>query len=90
MIYFICYFDSVSAANTFSELIIDILDYTNTNKYKTVRTLYGFDSNGAGYVGLNSTLVPQTAATNQIDIGELTANFGQYTSFALYGIKGVV
>jgi len=77
-----------NVANTFSTLIIDILDYTNTNKYKTVRTLYGFDSNGAGYVGVNSNSVPQTAATNQIDIGELSANFGQYTHFALYGVKG--
>lgn len=76
-----------NVANTFSTLIIDILDYTDTNKNKTVRTFYGWDSNGTGYAGFNSTLLPQTAAITQIDIGELTANFGQYSSFALYGIK---
>jgi hypothetical protein len=78
---------SSNAANVYSAMIIDVLDYTNTNKNKTVRNLYGFDSNGAGYVGLNSTLVPQTAATTQIDI-DLSYNFAQYSSFALYGIKG--
>ena len=29
--------------------IIDILDYTNTNKYKTSRALSGYDGNGSGY-----------------------------------------
>jgi hypothetical protein len=72
---------------SYSAMIIDVFDYTNTNKNKTVRNLFGFDSSGAGYVGLNSTLVPQTAATTQIDI-DLNYNFAQYSSFALYGIKG--
>ena len=78
---------SSNATNVYSAMIIDVLDYTNTNKNKTVRTLYGFDSSGAGFVGHNSTLVPQTAATTQIDI-DLNYNFAQYSSFALYGIKG--
>jgi hypothetical protein len=77
---------SSNATSVYSAMIIDVLDYTNTNKNKTVRNLYGFDSNGEGFVGLNSTLVPQTAATTQIDI-DLNYNFAQYSSFALYGIK---
>lgn len=75
-----------NATSVYSAMIIDVLDYTNTNKNKTVRTLYGFDSNGAGYVGLNSTLVPQTAATTRIDI-DLNYNFAQYSHFALYGVN---
>jgi len=77
---------SSNATSVYSTMIIDVLDYTNTNKNKTVRNLYGFDSNGAGYVGFNSTLVPQTAATTQIDI-DLSYNFAQYSSFALYGVN---
>ena len=38
----------------FASAVIDILDYTNTNKYKTIRTVGGFDANGAGIVGLGS------------------------------------
>lgn len=76
-----------NATNVFSMMIIDVLDYANTNKNKTIRNLYGFDSNGAGYVGLNSVLVPTTSAINQIDIF-MDYNFTQYSSFALYGIKG--
>lgn len=75
-----------NAANIFGGLIINIFDYTNTNKYKTIQTIYGWDSNGAGNVGQHSTLVPQSAATTQIDI-DLAYNFAQYSSFALYGIK---
>jgi hypothetical protein len=37
-----------STANIFGAGIFDILDYTNTNKYKTVRTLIGHDQSGAG------------------------------------------
>jgi hypothetical protein len=78
---------SSNATNIYSTMIIDVLDYTNTSKNKTVRTLYGFDSNGAGYIGFNSTLVPQTAATTQIDI-DLSYNFAQHSVFGLFGIKG--
>jgi hypothetical protein len=70
--------------------VIDILDYTNTNKYKTVRTLTGQDVNGSGgniYMYSNAWL--NTAAITRIDLTNASAiNFAQYTSVALYGIKG--
>lgn len=76
------------AANQFNGSVMNILDYTNTNKYKTVRTLWGYDSNGSGYVGLTSGLWSNTAAINSITF---TTNgsgvFSQYSSFALYGVK---
>jgi hypothetical protein len=75
-----------NASNVFSGMIIDILDYANTNKNKTIRNLYGFDSNGAGFVGINSVLVPTTSAINQIDIF-MDFNFTQFSSFALYGVN---
>jgi len=85
--YIVANVGTTNATSTFSAMVIDILDYSNTNKNKTIRNLYGFDSNGAGYVGLNSVLVPTTSAISQIDIF-LDYNFTQYSSFALYGIKG--
>ncbi len=70
-------------------LIIDILDYRNTNKYTTVRNLGGYDSNGSGEVLLTSGLWLNTAAITNIKLLPSTTNFAQYSSFALYGIKGV-
>jgi hypothetical protein len=75
-----------STANIFTSYIIDILDYTNTNKNKTVRIIGGTDFNGSGTVGLNSALWLSTAAINRItfDIG---ANFAAGSTIQLYGIS---
>lgn len=68
--------------------VVDILDYANTNKYKTARMLSGFDSNGNGEVDLNSGLWSSTSAITSIQIKlEGGANFSQYSHFALYGIR---
>ena len=77
-------------ANMFGSYIIDILDYTNTNKYKTVRILSGADVNSTGttQLGLGSSLWLNTAAITQIVLTPASSNFAQYSSFALYGIKG--
>lgn len=69
--------------------IIDILDYINTNKYKTIRSLSGWDSNGAGRVWFESGNWRSTNAVTSIKLSPNTGpNFNQYSSFALYGIKG--
>jgi hypothetical protein len=76
------------AANTFGAGVIDILDYANTNKYTTVRSLAGFVDTTAGNTHFNSALWLNTAAINSITIiaGGGTV-LTQYSSFALYGIK---
>jgi hypothetical protein len=72
--------------------IADILDYTNTNKYKVTRGLSGGDSNlTVSSVGLASGSWRNTDAITSITltayaVGSATT-FGQYSSFALYGIK---
>jgi hypothetical protein len=75
--------------NSISAGIFDILDYTDTNKYTTVRGLAGFDNNGSGSIYLQSNLWRNTNAITQID---LTCSGGKtwngYTQAALYGIKG--
>jgi hypothetical protein len=68
--------------------IIDILDYANTSKNKTIRTLGGNDRNGAGSMALVSGLWVNTAAINSIVITATSFNFIENSSFALYGIKG--
>jgi hypothetical protein len=71
-----------------SSWIVDILDYNNTNKNKTVRYLNGYDTNGGGGVWFASSLWMSTAAISNIEISTSAGSFAQYSSFALYGIKG--
>jgi hypothetical protein len=71
--------------------IIDILDYADTNKYKTVRALTGQDNNASGTatdwrISLNSGNWRSTSAITRLDLSGTT--FAEYSSFALYGIKG--
>ena len=73
--------------NAWASNIIDILDYTNTNKYKTVRSLSGDDQNGSGNIWVFSNLYMQTTAITSISIVVQSANFATNSQFALYGIK---
>ena len=79
-----------SQTSMFGAQIIDILDYANTNKYKTVRTLDGDELNSAeGLVGLYSGLWMSTSAITGLTLNVTNgSNFAQYSQFALYGIKG--
>ena len=70
-----------------TNFIIDILDYANTSKYKTVRIALGSDRNGSGEVGLFSGLWQSTAAVTTIAIN-CGQNYTTTSQFALYGIKG--
>jgi hypothetical protein len=79
--------NSTFTSGVFGGAVMDILDYANTNKYKTVRTLSGVDNNGSGSVFLVSDLWMSTSAITQVDI-TTSASIAQYSSFALYGIKG--
>ena len=68
--------------------VIDILDYANTNKNKTIRSLSGWDGNGSGQIYLISELWLNTAAINTIKISLFSSGtLGQYSTFALYGVK---
>lgn len=72
----------------FGAQIIDILDYADTNKYKTVRELGGFDGNTSGgslYFGSGNWR--STSAITSISLSN-SQTFSQYSSFALYGIRG--
>lgn len=69
--------------------IFDILDYANTNKYKTTRTLTGIDNNGSGVIRLWSGNWRNTNAITSLKFyASSSATLQQYSSFALYGIKG--
>ena len=79
---------SSSLADSYGVNVIDILDYANTNKYKTLRVLTGIDVNGSGgYVQLSSGLWQSSSAITSITLTNST-NYTTATQFALYGIKG--
>jgi hypothetical protein len=77
------------ASQTFSVFIMDILDYADTNKNKTIRMLGGWDSNGFGDVFLNSNAFLSNSAIDRIGF-DPTNGTGllENSQFALYGIKG--
>jgi hypothetical protein len=72
---------------TFVAGIVDILDYASTNKNKTMRSLTGFDQNGAGQIGLVSLDWRNTSAITSISLTPTGYSFNTNSSFALYGIK---
>ena len=74
-------------ASVFNGMVCDILDYTNTNKYKTTRSLSGTDANGSGTIFFWSGSWRNTNAITSINLSS-TNNFAQYSSFALYGVRG--
>jgi hypothetical protein len=78
------------SSNILGAGIIDILDYENTNKYKTIRVLSGWDSNGNGEAWFASGSWRNTNAVNSISLKQLYGSGGwtSNSTFALYGIKG--
>jgi len=79
--------DSNDTANYFAGFVVDILDYTNTNKNKTTRCeAGGFDAGGGAYTRLD-TVWNSTAAITSFVLTPQVANIQQYSSFSLYGIK---
>jgi hypothetical protein len=82
-----------SAGPGFAGIVVDLLDYSNTSKNKTVRFLGGSDNNGTvagygGYAVYGSSLWINTDAINNLSIRPETGSlWNQYSSFALYGVK---
>jgi hypothetical protein len=85
---------AVLSSLMFGARVIDVLDYANTSKYKTVRSIGGLDMNGTGsggvggLVDLNSGLWQSSTAVTSITFTPAVGTtFNQYSSFALYGVK---
>lgn len=87
---FICVPGTSAGAGIFGAGIVDILDYANTNKNKTVRILSGDDLNGSGAIQMNSGFLNSTSAITSLTFGSVdgVGNIPEYSHFALYGIKG--
>jgi hypothetical protein len=75
-------------ANSFAGQVIDILDFSNTNKNTTIRHLYGaLVAGGVDTIALQSGAWLNTAAVTSISFTAASGNYLTGSRFSLYGIK---
>jgi hypothetical protein len=75
--------------SVFTAFTLDVLDYTNTSKYKTIRYMGGHSTQSTNpYAFMTSATWQNTSAVTSLSLSFSDRNFGQYTSVGLYGIKG--
>ena len=78
-----------TTSTRFGVAICDILDYANEFKYKTIRSISGYDYNGEttdpGLVALHSGLWLNASPITSIDIVGMTFSIGSV--FSLYGLR---
>jgi hypothetical protein len=79
---------STNSSGIMGIAVVDILDYSNVNKFKTTRSLSGNDGNGTGIIILSSGLWMNTAAITSMVILAGAGSFLTTSRFSLYGIKG--
>jgi len=82
---------ATSQANIFGAFIMDILDYSNTNKYKIISCIGGNDQSNTGEQDTrvaNQVWRSNSAITSMVFQPTDGGGYVQYSKFALYGIKG--
>jgi hypothetical protein len=78
---------TAATAGTFGSFVVDLLDYSNTNKNKTARIIGGCDLNGSGNADINSGLWVSTNAITGLFFQSYYGNFAVGTRIDLYGIS---
>ena len=83
------YVTGSTTASVFGAVIIDILDYSSTNKNTTVRSLNGYAGSN-GEIHLTSGMFNNTAAVTSITFDSASAaqNLQSGSRFSLYGVRG--
>jgi hypothetical protein len=81
---------NTGAGNLFNGSILEIIDYTNTNKNTTTREIGGFTSNGGSeeQVRITGGGWRNTAAITSITLTTGDGNFMNNSRIALFGIRG--
>ena len=82
--------NSSHTASIFGVLILDILDYSNTNKLKQFKAHLGNDRNGSGQqvFSMGYWTEAGTAMNSLTFTMGASDTLSQYSDIALYGIKG--
>ena len=85
-------YTTADATNTLASTIVDILDYSNTSRYKTMRVFGGTDINTGAYAwGFASGNWRSTNAITSVTIS-INTGFGSYyitsgSKISLYGVR---
>jgi hypothetical protein len=71
-------------------LVMDVLDYANTNKFKTIRSISGANTNGTynGHVTLCSGNWRSNSAVTSITLIPGVGTFDAKAKFELFGLRG--
>lgn len=78
-----------AATNSAGIGVIDIFDYTSTNKKKTIKAICGFERSTYGQMDFMSQLWTSTAAISSLRLSTSGGQgFAEGSIFGLYGIKG--
>jgi hypothetical protein len=79
--------DAGSPSGLFGTTIVDILDYSNTSRFKNVKVFGGFDKTSNGRVSLGSGYWAANAAINSITL-QSDSGLAAGSRADLYGIVG--
>jgi len=79
--------ESGASANAFGARIIDILDFSQTTKNKTIREIAGA-AVSPNNIAIYSAGWYNTAAVTSMEVFMNSGNFVQYSRLSLYGLKG--
>lgn len=74
--------------NAVGVTILQIFDYSATDKHKTSLIRWNGNGGTANYVGANANRWANTAAINQIAVAPRSSSFTSGTVLSLYGILG--
>lgn len=79
-----------AGSNYFAPILIDILDYTNTSAYKSMRAYTGLSNNGsASRIYIYGGSWENTSAITSLKFTPVNGSgFVQNSTIALYGLKG--
>ena len=76
------------ASNIYAGFVIDILDFSKTNKYKTIRNLAGFHGNSSSQLYLESGNWRSASAITSIYLYDSSGNnIVAGSRFSLYGVR---
>jgi len=81
---------NTALSNVFGSAVVDILDYSDTSKKTTLRSIGGRDNNGSGGSAIGSGLWNNTSAVTSILIypaGVSGNNWLEHSTAALFGVK---
>lgn len=74
-----------SNTDNYGVAVIDILDYSSSNKTKVVRAIAGQDANGSGMIDIDSGCWYNTEPITSVQF--VSGTYAEDSQFALYGVR---